>query len=195
MAQQFKPILIFQVDGLGIFFQRLKTGHNQGGDKFAGIRDDCHLFDKAVLRQRAFKHLRGNVLAAGGFHQILKTLGDKQISPFIYGTGVAGLQPAICSKGGGGFQRLIEITAHHHRATHLNFTFLANTHLYPRQRLANRAKAEIALFPAGNGGAGLGHAIAIFDVNAHRLEKQNDVVVQFGTGGRQEAHPPTEDAA
>ncbi len=51
------------------------------------------------------------------------------------------------------------------------------------------------LFPAGDGRTGFGHAVTVLDVNAHRLEKQDHIVVQLGARRRQKAHPAAEDTA
>ena len=167
----------------GVFAQGGEGGDDYGGDVFALVADDGHLLDVAVFAEAALEHLGGDVLAVGGLEEVLDALGEDKVAAGVEVSGVAGAEPSVIGECGLGLGRFVIIFAHDGGAFDLDFVVLADAAFYLGQQRAHRAGLPSRVGEAGDGGGGLGQAVADHDVEATGLEELHDAGAEGRSGG------------
>ena len=79
-----------------------------------------------------FRHRRYHVLTARSHNNFFLTAHNRQVAAFIKAGQVSGFKPAVFSKCGGVFLRVLIVSIDHTHAAHLQFTVFGNTPLRSR---------------------------------------------------------------
>ena len=158
----------------GVIEVRAVPGHDEGGDRLAPDfilnADDRDLGDGLVGQQHAFDFQRGQLVAAG-LDDVHRGAAHDAVVAVLDHRHVAGAEPAVDKALAGGFL-VAPVFEEHVFALDADFAGIAlagdgpmvvieQLHLDSRQRLADVARAPLALIGIGDAHADFGHAVAL----------------------------------
>ncbi len=140
--QQLAPVGPDEILDPGPPFQLLEVRHHQHDRKAAPVADHYRLCDVLAALHGILDRLRGDVLSAGSYDDVLLAVGDPQ-KPILELADVAGVEPLLLIDHLGGGFGLVVVSLHYVRTTRENLAIRCDAHLDPRQRPADGADPEV----------------------------------------------------
>ena len=144
--------------------------------------------------EQPLDHLRGDVLAARRLEQVLLAVRDTHIALVVDLPDVAGVQPAVVERLGGG-RLLVVVAGHHAGALDQQLAVVGDPELGAVERRPDRAELVVVRAVDAGSCGGLGEPVALEDQDSRGVEPLGDVTVERGGTRDEEAHPAAETLA
>ena len=150
--------------------------------------------DPATVTQPGFDVLRRDVLAAGGYDQILLAAGDADVAVFVYGSEIAAAQPVAIHRLDSGLWISV-VAAKYVRSSYEDLAVVGDPNLAAGHHASDRAEMRSVVRVERAHRAGLGHAPALEDQDAAGVEELEQLAAH--RCGADDAHdqPGSEHAA
>ena len=129
------------------------------------------------------RNARNDVLAAGGDDDFLLASHNLQQPGLVELGQVAGAEPAVLGEGLGVLLGVLVVPLHDAHTAHQQLAVLGDGALGTRKERADSTDLIRVDTPGRDGSAGLGQAVALNDLHAHRVEEVREALSQRAASG------------
>ena len=129
------------------------------------------------------RNARNDVLAAGSDNDFLLASHNLQQPGLVELGQVAGAEPTILGERLGVLLGVLVVPLHDAHTAHQQLAVLGDGTLGTRKKRANPTNLIRVDTPGRDGGAGLGQAVALDDLHAHRVEEVREALAQRAASG------------
>ena len=171
--------------------QRIGVHGDQRGDERLPVTDDENLPDERVCPQPVFEHCGGDVLAPGRDEDLLLAARDPQEPRLVELADVAGVEPAVGQRLGGGV-RVVVVAAEDDRTADEDLPVVRDPDGQARDGPPDGADPVCGQRVHRDRGGGLGEAVALQHRQADPAEEVPEQRGERGAARHRRAYPATQ---